>query len=148
MPSDLNGKNDLYGGRLLDYADHLAGAVAIRHLRGSVTTASVDSFNFLKPFHLGELLFAEAYVSGVGNKSMEIFIKFYAEDVITNERFLGAHCFYTFVATNLKGKKIPQIIPETEEERRIMAGYEERRRQNLERVKRNKEYENFIQIDD
>ncbi|SHH05905.1 Thioesterase superfamily protein [Anaerosphaera aminiphila DSM 21120] len=148
MPSDLNEKKNLYGGRLLDYADHLAGSVAIRHVRGSVITASVDSFDFIKPFHLGDFLLAEAFISGVGNKSMEIFIKFFGEDAITGERFLGAYCFYTFVATNLKeGETLAKIIPESEEEKKIMAGYEDRKKRNLDRVKRNEEFKNFIKLE-
>lgn len=147
MPSDMNRNGVMYGGKLLDYADNLAGSVAVKHSRCKVSTASVDSFDFLKSFKLGQFLIAEAFISGVGSKSMEVFIKFLGEDTITGERFLGAYCFYTFVATSLeKGEVLPKIIPQTEEETTIMQGYENRRQRNLERLKRNNEFINSITL--
>lgn len=148
MPKDLNTKNTLYGARLLEFADNIAGSVAIRHSRGPVTTASVDSFDFIRPFRLGQFLFTEAFVSGVGNQSMEICIKFVGEDDFTGERFLGALAFLTFRAKGLeKDEILPKIQGETEEEIRIIEGYETRRAIVKEKIKRNEELKKTINLD-
>lgn len=148
MPTDLNTKGTLYGARLLEFADNLAGSVAIRHVRGPVTTASVDSYDFIKPFKVGHFLFIEAFVSGVGNQSIEICVKFIGEDHITGERFLGGISFLTFRAKGLeKDELVPDIIGETQEELRIMKDYEKRRKSVLDKIKRNKEMFEYIEVE-
>lgn len=148
MPTDLNTKGTLYGARLLEFADNLAGSVAIRHARGPVTTASIDSFDFIKPFKVGQFLFIEAFISGVGNQSMEICVKFVGEDDFTGERFLGALAFLTFRAKGLeKDEILPKIQGESEEEIKIIDGYEIRRAILKEKIKRNEEFKKIINLD-
>ncbi len=147
MPTDLNTKATMYGAKLLELADSTAGSVAIRHVRGPVTTASVDSYDFLKPFKMGQFLFVEGFVSGVGNQSIEICVKFIGEDHLTSERFLGGIAFLTFRAKGLqKDELVPDIIGETKEEIKIIEGYEARRNSVLEKIKRNKEIFEYIEI--
>ena len=148
MPNDLNIKGTIYGARLLEYADNLAGSVAIRHTRGPVTTASVDSFDFFRPFKLGQMIFAEAFVSGVGNQSMEICVKFVGEDDLTGKRFLGALAFLTFRAKGLtEDEQVPLIEPETEEEAYIMSGYKHRRQIVLDKIANNRKLKEKINLD-
>lgn len=147
MPTDLNTKGTIYGARLLEYADNLAGSVAIRHSRCPVTTASVDSFDFLKPFKVGQFLFAEAFVSGVGNQSIEICVKFIGEEDFSGERFLGALAFLTFRVKSLgPDEKVPLIEPENEEEEFIMKGYCHRRKKVLDKIEKNKELTKKINL--
>ena len=40
---DVNGENRLFGGRLMEWIDELAGIAARRHCGASVTTACVDT---------------------------------------------------------------------------------------------------------
>lgn len=136
LPRDMNSKWALYGGALLDIADNISGSVAIKHTRTRVTTASIDSMDFLEPFELGQFILGEAFVSGVGNKSLEICVKFIGEEPFTGRQFLGAMAFFTYVAIGLKeGEKVPFIEGETEEEKLIMKGYEKRRKLVKERIK-------------
>lgn len=147
MPTDLNTKGTLYGARLLEFADNLAGSVAIRHVRGPVTTASVDSYDFIKPFKVGHFLFIETFVSGVGNQSVEICVKFIGEDHLTGERFLGGLAFLTFRAKGLKKDElVPGIIGETKEEIKIIEDYSARRKTVLDKIKRHKELFNYIEL--
>ena len=42
MYADINGYGRLYGGRLMEWIDEVAGLAAVRHCRHMVTTAAVD----------------------------------------------------------------------------------------------------------
>ena len=39
----------------------------------------------------------EAYVTGVGHRSLEVFVKVIGEHLMTGERFVGFSCFMTYV---------------------------------------------------
>nr|MCR4716093.1 acyl-CoA thioesterase [Lachnospiraceae bacterium] len=43
---DINGSNRLFGGRLLQWMDEVAGIAAIRHAGIQVTTAAIDNLQF------------------------------------------------------------------------------------------------------
>lgn len=147
IPYDLNEGGSIYGARLLEWADNLAGYVAIKHRRGSVTTAAFDEFNFVNPIHLGDFITGEAFISGTGKTSMEIFIKFIGEKSVTGERYLAAFGFITYAAKKLKlGETVPKIVGETEEELQIMSGYEERKKKLNEKIQMNKELRNCIKL--
>ncbi|MDO5715780.1 MAG: acyl-CoA thioesterase [Tissierellia bacterium] len=147
LPKDLNSGGSFYGAKLLEFGDHQSGTCAIRHVRGPVTTAAVDSFEFLKPFQKGDFITVETFVSGVGNESLEIFNKFIGEKPRTGEKYLGAIAFFTFKAKGLnEGEKIPDIIPETEEEAFIMDGYPDRREAVKNKRIRNKKIQEIIRL--
>lgn len=138
LPKELNSGGSLYGAILLEHADHQSGACALKHTRRPITTASLDSFEFLHPFRLGDILETESFISGVGDSSVEVFTKFIGENDLTGERYLGAISFVTFKVFQVdKDNPLPGILPETEEERFILSGYEERRKINQERRHRN-----------
>ena len=43
---DINGNGRLFGGRLMEWMDEVAGIAATRHAGGIVTTAAVDNLQF------------------------------------------------------------------------------------------------------
>ena len=45
-PEHLNGAGRLFGGKLMEWIDELAGLVGIRHSQTNVITASVDNLKF------------------------------------------------------------------------------------------------------
>ena len=47
-PEHLNGAGRLFGGRLMEWIDELAGFVGIRHAQQDVITASVDNLRFIR----------------------------------------------------------------------------------------------------
>ncbi|MGO1580770.1 MAG: acyl-CoA thioesterase [Peptoniphilaceae bacterium] len=148
LPTDLNEGGTVYGARLLEWADNLSGAVAIRHRRGGVTTASFDNFDFIKPIRLGDIIHGEAYISGVGKKSMEIFVKFISEDSLSGEKYLASMGFITYAALNLKeGEEVAGIIGESQEEIEIIEGYEERKAIIVEKLNRVGKLKSIIDFD-
>lgn len=144
MPTDLNTGGTLYGPRLFEIADHNSGTCAIRHTRGRVATISCDTLTFLKPINEGDFLTATTFISGVGNTSVEVFTKFTKEAPMTGETELAAFCFLTFKCKGTEAGKIPAIIGESLEEKKIIEGYENRRQINKIRQKNNNELKEFL----
>ncbi|MGP4060526.1 acyl-CoA thioesterase [Halobacillus sp. H74] len=129
MINDLNNYNTLFGGVLMKKLDNNATLSARRHARvKECVTASTDSIDFLHPIHQTDSVCVESFVSYTGTKSMEIFCKVIAEDMITGERRMAATAFLTFVALDESKKpiQVPGIIPETEEEKFLYESGKER----------------------
>lgn len=145
MAGDLNTGGSMYGPKIIDICDHCSGQCATRHIRGPVATISVDTVQFIRPLFLGDFLHAESMVSGVGNTSIEIFTKIFVEKPLTGEKSLACICFLTFKAKEAKKGELPEIIPETEEEKLLIAGYEERRKINKERQNYNQKIRDFYE---
>ncbi len=139
FPFDVNMHNTLFGGNLTRIIDDCASITVSRHCRRLAVTASVDAMNYLKPLPLGHSVCVETYISGTGKKSVEVFCKVVGEDVLNGERYLAATSFWTFVALPREGETdftVDAIVPETDEEKFICSGYEERRKARLEQLGR------------
>jgi acyl-CoA hydrolase len=120
LPNDANPYGNLLGGRVMHLVD-LAGAIAAtRHSRVPVVTASVDYMTFLHPVHIGELLTLKSSVNRVFRTSMEVGVKVWVENVRTGVVRHTSSAYLTFVALGPNNERIlvPQIIPESEEEKR------------------------------
>lgn len=134
LPQDTNTHNTLYGGKLMYYIDSCAAMTAIRHTQQLVVTASTDRLNFLAPIPSNDALTLESFVTGTGNKSLEVFIKITGENMLTSKRYLAGTCFMTFVAVGADlpaDFRVPSIIPETVEEISISKNYTERKANRL-----------------
>ena len=104
-------------------------------------TASMDNMNFLRPLPEGNSVCIESFVTGAGSTSVEVFAKIIGEDLLTGERYIAATSFLTFVALpeDRDNFVMPKIIPETEEEKYICAGYEQRKASRMLQRKLDKE---------
>jgi acyl-CoA hydrolase len=138
LPNDANGLGNVLGGKVMHLVDLAAAIAGLRHARCPVVTASVDSFVFLQPVHIGELIILRAAVNRVFRTSMEIGVKVMTEKLLTGERRHTCSAYLTFVAINAEGKAIPTdpVIPETDDEKRRYRQAAERREARL--VLRNK----------
>ena len=89
----------------------------------------------------------EAYVTGVGRRSLEVFVKVIGEHLMTGERFLGFTCFMTYVIED-PNKRIEydQVLPQTPEQEAMVAGYPGRRLHRKENRQRQKIILNSINI--
>jgi acyl-CoA hydrolase len=143
LPPDTNYHGTIFGGNVMAYIDKVASIAAMRHARSQVVTASSDSLDFISPIRTGEAICLEGYVSYTRKTSMEVFVKVEAEDLITGERRLTATSYLTFVALDEKGKPkaVPQVIPESEEEKWHYSGAEERYEIRRKRRKQAKDRE-------
>lgn len=131
--ADLNEHGTVFGGQILKLVDGEASVAAMRVARSTVVTAAMDHVQFLRPFKLQDSMCMEAYVTGIGHRSLEVFVKVIGEHLMTGERFLGFTCFMTYVIED-PDKRVPysQVIPQDNEQRVLMAGYERRRHHRQE----------------
>ncbi len=140
LPNDANPLGNLLGGRLMHMID-IAGALAAhRHSRSYVVTASMDHIDFLAPVHIGDLLILKSSVNRAFNTSMEVGVKCWVENYIAGTTRHVASAFLTFVAVDHTGHHhpVPQVVPESAEEKQRFedAGRRrELRKQELERRK-------------
>jgi Acyl-CoA hydrolase len=120
LPNDANPLGNLLGGRVMHLVD-LAGAIAgTRHSRCPVVTASIDYMTFLHPVHIGQLLTLRSSVNRVFRTSMEVGVKVWVEDMRTGSISHTSSAYLTFVALDATGQKvqIPQVLPESDDEKR------------------------------
>jgi acyl-CoA hydrolase len=143
-PPDTNIHGTMFGGKLMAYIDDVAAIAAMRHARKLAVTASSDSVDFLHPIVEGNSVCLEAFVSYTGRTSMEIFVKVVSENMLTGDRHICAVSFLTFVALDENGhpSEVPQVVPETEEEKHLYETAKDRleirkkrRKDSAERVK-------------
>ncbi|HEX8331759.1 MAG TPA: acyl-CoA thioesterase [Segetibacter sp.] len=133
LPNDTNTFGNLMGGRLMYWMDIAAGISAGKHCNAPSMTASVDNLSFKNPIKLGNVVHIEAQVSRAFNTSMEIHIKVWGEDNLHQYRYESNEAYFTFVALDPTGKPrpVPQLIPETEGERKLFDGALRRRQLRL-----------------
>jgi acyl-CoA hydrolase len=129
LPNDTNVLGNLMGGRLLHWMDICAAVSAHRHCGRVVVTASVNNVSFSQPIKLGEIVTMHAKVSRSFTSSMEVFIDVWVENRNTGEKKKSNEAIYTFVAVDQLGNPInvPELVPETEEEKKRFDGALRRR---------------------
>lgn len=133
LPNDTNVFGNLMGGRLMYWMDIAAALAALKHGALPTVTASVDNISFENPIKLGNVVHIEAKVSRAFNTSMEIHMNVWGEDAILQHRYKSNEAYYTFVALDMSGKpvKVPEIKPETEDEKKLFDGALRRRQLRL-----------------
>lgn len=133
LPNDTNTLGNLMGGKLMHWMDIVAAMACMRHCNCPVVTASADNISFENPVKLGNLVAIEAKVTRAFNSSMEVYIKVQGEDLPTQFKYISNEAYMTFVALDPNGKprKIPELIPETEEETKRFDGALRRRQLRL-----------------
>ncbi len=133
LPNDTNTLNNLMGGRLMHWMDVVSAIAGQKHSNSTVVTASVDNISFREPILLGNVVTLKAKVTRAFNSSMEVRIDVDAEDIPANKKFSSNSAYFTFVAVDIHGKpvEIPEIEPETEEEKALYDGALRRRQLRL-----------------
>ncbi|MDP6908981.1 MAG: acyl-CoA thioesterase [Flavobacteriales bacterium] len=133
LPNDTNTLGNLMGGKLLHWMDMIAAISSHRLCKRVCVTASVNNVAFKQPIKLGDIVTLEAKVSRTFNSSMEIFIDVYVEDRSTSELNKVNEAIYTFVAVDQMGNtiQVPQVVPETKQEKERYDGALRRRQLSL-----------------
>ena len=133
LPNDTNTLGNLMGGKLMHWMDIAAAISSQKHCNCPVVTASVDNVSFALPIKLGNLLTIEAKLTRSFNTSMEVYLRIWGEDLYTQYKYLSNEAYMTFVALDTHGKphKVPELIPETESEKKMFEGALRRRQLRL-----------------
>jgi acyl-CoA hydrolase len=133
LPNDTNTLGNLFGGKLLQWMDIVASISAHRHCKRVVVTASVNNVSFNESIQHASILTLQAKVSRAFTSSMEIFIDVWVEDPVSGQRVKCNEAIYTFVAVDQNGSPlpVPELIPETDEEKMRFDGALRRRQLSL-----------------
>lgn len=133
LPNDTNVFGNLMGGRLMYWMDIAAAMSAHRHCTAPVVTASVDNISFENSIKLGNVVHIEAKLTRSFNSSMEVHLKVWGEDLTQQYKYKSNEAYYTFVALDPNGKPrtVPQLVPETDEEKKLFEGALRRRQLRL-----------------
>lgn len=135
FPGDTNHHTSIFGGTLLAYIDEIASIAGMKHCRGEIVTASVDSVNFLAPAFAGEIIELEAVVIATGRTSMDAYVKVKAQNVKTGEERKTLEAYVTMVSIDDNGKprEVPSVFPESEEENELFVTGLARQKQRKEK---------------
>jgi acyl-CoA hydrolase len=128
-PADANFQGNIHGGLIMRLIDEAAGTAAYRFCRGRVVTAHIDSIDFHHPVHIGDVVVLKASVNYAGRTSMEIGVRVEAENYSTGEVVHTNSAYLVFVALDQEGRptEVPELVPETDEEKRRFDAARERR---------------------
>jgi acyl-CoA hydrolase len=141
FPADSNALGNLFGGRLMQYIDLVGAMAASRHARAITVTASMDHLDFVAPVKMGELLILKASVNRAFRTSMEVGVRVMVEDVREQRLRHVSSAYLTFVAVDRDGGRlvVPQVVPETEHQKRRFEDAGRRREMRAGETQRKKE---------
>ena len=115
----INGAGRLFGGRLMEWIDVVAGVTARRHSGCEVTTAAVDSLEFHAPAHVNDTIVLEGRVTCTGRTSMEVRVDTFVES-LNGERKRVNRAYLVMVALDAETHQpapVPPLLVESGEER-------------------------------
>ncbi|MBS1543064.1 MAG: acyl-CoA thioesterase [Bacteroidetes bacterium] len=133
LPNDTNTLNNLMGGRLMHWMDIVSAIACQKHSNNTVVTASVDNISFRTPIQLGDVVTLRARVTRAFNSSMEVRIDVDKENIPAGQKVISHSAYFTFVAVDrhFKPVEVPEVVPETDEEKALYDGAMRRRQLRL-----------------
>jgi acyl-CoA hydrolase len=143
LPNDANPLGFILGGTVMHLID-IAGAIAShRHTRTRLVTVAVDDLEFLHPIRVGDLIILKARVTCVFTTSLEVQVDVFSEETLTGRRRLTSRAFLTFVAIDQSGGRVrvPPLVIETDEDRRICEEARARREARLAKKRQARNHE-------
>ena len=135
LPNDANPLGFMLGGTVMHLID-IAGAIAChRHTRSLLVTAAVDDLQFLHSIKVGDLIILKAHVTCVFTTSLEVQVDVFSEETLTGRRRMTSRAFLTFVAIDANGGRVrvPPLVVETDDEKRVCDAAHARRALRLKR---------------
>ncbi|GAA2961797.1 acyl-CoA thioesterase [Actinokineospora diospyrosa] len=118
-PGDENMFGSGKGTLILELADEVGWAAAVRHSDGHAVTASVTDMTFFAPFWAGDIVAAVAQVEGTGRTSMDIGVQVNARrwhGSGEQERIAEAHLVFVAVDADGAPRPVRPVHPETDAE--------------------------------
>jgi acyl-CoA hydrolase len=81
----------------------------------------VDGLDFINPVRVGDLIILKARVTATFKTSLEVEVLVYSEQVLTGNSRLTSRAHLTFVTVEQNGvrSRVPPLLVETDEERKI-----------------------------
>ena len=120
MPQHTNPLHTIFGGVVMGQIDMAASMVAERHSGRPAVTVHISDISFKAPMRVGDHCRILASLNFVGNTSMLIGVKVYAENPKTSQVFHTTTAYLVFVALDNDGlpSKVPPLDARSQEEKR------------------------------
>ena len=117
MSEHINGSGRLFGGKLMEWIDVVAGVTARRHTHCNVSTVCVDELVFKAPAFVNDTLELIGQVTSVGKTSLEVRVDTFVESM-SGTKALVNRAYLVMVALNDAGKPtpVPGLLCDTLEE--------------------------------
>jgi acyl-CoA thioesterase YciA len=109
MPGDTNANGDIFGGWLVSQMDLAAGVLSKSIAKGRVATVAINSLQFLKPVHVGDIVSCFCRLDKKGRTSMHIIVEVWTENFHMNTTTHAAIGIFVFVAIDEEGN--PREVP-------------------------------------
>src|SRR5580765_5403183 len=137
LPNDANSLGFILGGTVMHLIDIAAAIACHRHTRSLLVTAAVDDLQFLHSIKVGDMIILKARVTCAFTTSLEVQVDVFSEETLTGRRQMTSTAFLTFVAIDRDGAKVrvPPLMVESEEDRRMCDEAHRRRELRLKKRK-------------
>jgi acyl-CoA hydrolase len=136
FPEHAGAPGQIHGGRMMEWITEAGTLAAARVARGQVLLGAMDDIDFLHPVKVGEIAILRAQVEYVGESSLEVGVRVWAENVATGERSvtLNSHLVFVSVDEDVRPRPVRQRIhPRDEAESALHEAAHRRREQRLAR---------------
>jgi len=124
-PTDvlMAGNQGVSGGRVLEWIDKAAYACAVQWSGTYCVTAYVGHIHFNRPIPSGHMVEVRSRIAMTGRSSMHIVNEVFSADPREGKFTRACDCLVIFVAKDTatgKTQAVPEFVPETDEERRVL----------------------------
>ena len=121
FPGDTNALDTLFGGKLMAIMDTAAGMVASKFAHKEFVTVSIDALKFKRPAFQGDVIRTTARVVWTSPRTAGVHV---SSSRLSRSEWEGEEIcsgFFFMVAINdeMRPIEIPQLIPETEDEKEM-----------------------------
>jgi acyl-CoA hydrolase len=121
LPGLTNVYGTMFGGKVLEMMDVTCAIAAARFCRRDVVTISSERVDFKVPIRAGRIVELVARVVYTGRTSMTVRVDVLSQHFAEESKQLCTTGYFNFVALDRTGRQtvpVPELIVETEEERR------------------------------
>jgi acyl-CoA hydrolase len=142
FPEHAGAPGQIHGGRMMQWITQAGTMAASRVARGTAVLGAMDDIDFLQPVKVGEIAILRAQVEYVGNTSLEVGVRVWAENVTTGRRAVTLNSHLVFVAVDDDVKPRPvraKIEPADGHEAALYEEARARREQRLARLRAKRE---------
>ena len=114
----INGYDRLFGGKLMQWIDVVAGVVARRHANCNVTTVFIDKLHFKAAARVNDTIVLIGKLTWVGCTSMEVRVDTFVEALDGKKRPIN-HAYLVMVALDEQERPtpVPPLLLQTEQEK-------------------------------
>jgi acyl-CoA hydrolase len=136
FPEHAGAPGQIHGGRMMQWITQAGTLAAARVARGTVALGATDDIDFLAPVRVGEIAILRAQVEYVGESSLEVGVRVWAENVVTGQRSvtLNSHLVFVSVDDHVRPRAVSRKIePDGPDETALVERARLRREQRLAR---------------